>query len=126
MKKALAFIPRLFTALVIAHGVFTGLIKKKGVFAATSKGWKSQETFAFFSPIREELIMLIALILAIISWVWARGTADIETRLWASILALQCIPYIASVACQIAAYLPERRVTGTPLERIEPELRASP
>ena len=79
----------------------------------------------FFSPIREELGMLIALILAIMSLILTRGTIDTETGLWASILALQCIPYIASIACQAAAYLPERPVVEA-LGRIEPELRTSP
>jgi hypothetical protein len=82
--------------------------------------------FAFFGPIREELGMLIALILAIMSVVWTRGAIDAETRLWVGILSLQCIPYMASVACQIAAYLPEQRGKEVLLERIEPELRASP
>lgn len=46
-----------------------------------------------------------------------RGTGDIEAMLWIGILALQCIPYTASILCQIAAYLPERTHTtpeGTP------------
>ncbi|MDR2209645.1 MAG: glycosyltransferase [Azoarcus sp.] len=111
-------------AHAVARGVFTGLIKKKGVFVVTPKGWKAKGALAFFGPIREELGMFIALILAIISLFWVRGTAGTETRLWASILALQCIPYIASVACQIAAYLPERRGVVPPPERLEPKLRA--
>ncbi|MDR3087081.1 MAG: glycosyltransferase [Azoarcus sp.] len=99
-------------AHAIARGVFTGLFKKKGVFVVTPKGWKAKGAFAFFGPIREELGMLIALILAIIALVWTRGAGDSETRLWVGILALQCIPYTASILCQIAAYLPERRVPG--------------
>ena len=44
-------------------------------------------------------------------------TGDIEAMLWIGILALQCIPYTASILCQIAAYQPERSKTtpeGTP------------
>jgi hypothetical protein len=109
----------------IARGVFTGLTRKKGVFVVTPKGWKAKGAFAFFGPIREELGMLIALILAIMSVVWTPGVGDAHTHLWAGILALQCIPYIASVACQIAAYLPERRSSMPPLDKPGPELLSS-
>jgi exo-beta-1,3-glucanase (GH17 family)/cellulose synthase/poly-beta-1,6-N-acetylglucosamine synthase-like glycosyltransferase len=103
-------------AHAIASGVFTGLVKKKGVFVVTPKGWKAKGAFAFFGPIREELGMLVALILAIIALALERGIGDLETRLWVGILALQCIPYVASIACQIAAYLPERHVPATSSE----------
>ncbi|MDR2689609.1 MAG: glycosyltransferase, partial [Azoarcus sp.] len=95
-------------AHAIARGVFTGLFKKKGVFVVTPKGWKAKGTFAFFGPIREELGLLVALILAIAALVGQQGIDHLEARLWAGILALQCIPYLASVVCQVAAYLPER------------------
>jgi exo-beta-1,3-glucanase (GH17 family)/cellulose synthase/poly-beta-1,6-N-acetylglucosamine synthase-like glycosyltransferase len=113
-------------AHAVARGVFTGLIKKKGVFVVTPKGWKAKGAFAFFGPIREELGMFIALILAIMSLIWTHDTTGTETRLWAAILALQCIPYMASIACQIAAYIPERRRVETLPERLEPTLRALP
>ncbi|MDR2260712.1 MAG: glycosyltransferase [Azoarcus sp.] len=96
-------------AHTIARGVFTGLVKKKGVFVVTPKGWKAKGAFAFFGPIREELGLLSALVLAIAALFQARGASDLEMRLWIGILALQCIPYMAALACQIAAYLPERR-----------------
>ncbi|MDR0700857.1 MAG: glycosyltransferase [Azoarcus sp.] len=108
----------------IARGVFTGLVKKKGVFIVTPKGWKTQGAFAFFSPIREELGMLVALVLAIMAVVWKRGAGDAETQLWVGILALQCIPYMASLACQIASYLPERRAPT--LSPPGPELSPTP
>ncbi|MDR0563520.1 MAG: glycosyltransferase [Azoarcus sp.] len=96
-------------AHAIARGVFIGLFKKKGVFVVTPKGWKAKGALAFFGPIREELGMFVALILAMMSLVWTRGFGDSETRLWIGILGLQCVPYLAAFACQIAAYLPERR-----------------
>lgn len=95
-------------AHAIARGVFTGLVKKKGVFVVTPKGWKAKGALAFFGPIREELGMLIALILGAVALVALRGANDLETQLWVGILALQCIPYVASIACQVAAYMPER------------------
>ncbi|ANQ84450.1 putative Beta-(1-3)-glucosyl transferase [Azoarcus olearius] len=95
-------------AHAIARGVFTGLVKRKGVFVVTPKGWKAKGALAFFGPIREELGMLFALILGAVALVTLRGANDLETQLWVGILALQCIPYVAAIACQIAAYMPER------------------
>lgn len=95
-------------AHAIARGVFAGLVKKRGEFVRTPKGWKDKGTLAFFSPIREEIGLLFALILGSVVLVWLRGANDLEAQLWVGILALQCIPYVAAIACQIASYMPER------------------
>lgn len=95
-------------AHAIARGVFTGLVKKKGVFVRTPKGWRAQGALAFFGPIREEIGMLVALLLGAFALVSLRGANDLETQLWVGILCLQCIPYVAAIACQIAAYMPEK------------------
>lgn len=95
-------------AHAIARGVFAGLWKKHGTFVVTPKGWKAKGALAFFGPIREEIGMLVALLLGIFAVLAAQGGAQLETRLWVGILGLQCIPYLASIACQVAAYLPER------------------
>jgi exo-beta-1,3-glucanase (GH17 family)/cellulose synthase/poly-beta-1,6-N-acetylglucosamine synthase-like glycosyltransferase len=97
-------------AHAIARGVFTGLVKKKGVFVVTPKGWKAKGTLAFFGPIREELGMLSALALAAIALACQHGVGAVEAKLWICILSLQCIPYLASIICQVAAYLPEAPV----------------
>lgn len=95
-------------AHAIARGVFAGLWKKHGTFVVTPKGWKAKGALAFFGPIREELGLLGALLLGIAAMLSMHGLDQIETRLWVGILALQCIPYVASIACQVAAYMPER------------------
>lgn len=95
-------------AHAVARGVFAGLVKKKGVFVRTPKGWRASGALAFFGPIREELGMLVALLLGVFGLVHLRGADNLETQLWIGILLLQCIPYLAAIACQIAAYLPER------------------
>ena len=97
-------------AHAIARGVFAGLWKKHGTFVVTPKGWKAKGALAFFGPIREEIGMLVALLLGIAAMLWAQDGTQLETRLWVGILALQCIPYLASIACQIAAYMPERKL----------------
>ncbi|MBR0565182.1 glycosyltransferase [Azoarcus sp. L1K30] len=98
----------------IARGVFAGLAKKKGEFVVTPKGWKAKGALAFFGPIREEMGMLFALLLGAISLVAMRGADSIETQLWVGILCLQCIPYVASIGCQIAAYMPDRQDSTDP------------
>ncbi|MDR2032529.1 MAG: glycosyltransferase [Azoarcus sp.] len=133
-------------AHTIARGVFTGLVKEKGVFVVTPKGWKAKGAFAFFGPIREELALLAALLLAIVALFLARARdlemqtlsktpggdpqtqalphgGDVEMLLWVGILALQCIPYVAALACQIAAYLPERQSLPKPGRELLPAPR---
>ncbi|WP_211090121.1 glycosyltransferase family 2 protein [Pseudothauera nasutitermitis] len=101
-------------AHAIARGVFAGLWKKHGTFVVTPKGWKAKGALAFFGPIREELGMLFALLLGIFALLQLQDGTQLETRLWVGILGLQCIPYLAAIACQVAAYLPER-ATPAPL-----------
>lgn len=101
-------------AHAIAHGVFAGLIKRHGTFVRTPKGWKAKGAFAFFGPIREELLMLFALLVGMWTLAELRGTGDIEAMLWIGILALQCIPYVASILCQIAAYMPDKKPATPP------------
>ncbi len=95
-------------AHAIARGVFAGLVIKKGVFVRTPKGWRGGGALAFFNPIREEIGMLVALVLGAAALVMLRGANDLETQLWVGILSLQCIPYVAAIACQVAAYMPDR------------------
>ena len=102
-------------AHAIARGVFAGLVKRRGEFVRTPKGWKDKGTLAFFSPLREEIGLLLALVLGAVVLVLQRGYDDIEVQLWVGILALQCVPYVASIACQVASYMPEAE-PAKPLE----------
>lgn len=97
-------------AHAIARGVFAGLVKRRGEFVRTPKGWKDKGTLAFFSPIREEIGLLFALTCGAGVMVFQRGYDDLEVQLWVGILALQCIPYLAAIACQVASYMPEREL----------------
>ncbi|MFN3985046.1 MAG: glycosyltransferase [Rhodocyclaceae bacterium] len=103
-------------AHAIARGVFAGLFKRHGEFVRTPKAWKAKGSLAFFGPIREELLMLLALVGAAATLIALRGYNDLEAQLWVAILGLQCVPYLASIACQVAAYLPERSI-GDDAER---------
>lgn len=96
-------------AHAISRGIFAGIVKRHGEFVRTPKGWKAQGRLAFFAPIREEILLLVALLTAIGVLLITHGSTDLEARLWIGILALQTIPYLAAIACQFAAYRPERQ-----------------
>jgi exo-beta-1,3-glucanase (GH17 family)/cellulose synthase/poly-beta-1,6-N-acetylglucosamine synthase-like glycosyltransferase len=93
----------------IARGIFAGIFKKKGEFVVTPKGWKKKGGLAFFSPIREELGLLCALSLCAWATFHALDTREVATQAWIVVLLLEVIPYLAALACQIAAYWPESR-----------------
>jgi exo-beta-1,3-glucanase (GH17 family)/cellulose synthase/poly-beta-1,6-N-acetylglucosamine synthase-like glycosyltransferase len=103
----------------IARGVLAGLFYKSGVFQITSKGKnpasavtaKSSVTANVFAPAREELLLLCALLLAIIAVALTRSEGHTESALWMLMLALQALPYVASLLCAIAASWPQREAS---------------
>ena len=95
----------------IARGIFAGIVKKKGTFVVTPKGWKAKGGLAFFSPIREEMGLLLALLLGAGITALTLGTHDAAAKAWIAVLLLETIPYWAALGCQIAAYWPEKQPT---------------
>jgi hypothetical protein len=53
--------------------------------------------FAAFAPVREEVLMAVALALAIVGMALHYGTQYIESTLWIFILAAQSIPYVSAM-----------------------------
>jgi hypothetical protein len=83
----------------IARGILHGLTRKKTAFVVTAKSRRlGQSSLAAFAPAREELLMAVALILAIIGMATSYGTRFIEGTLWMFILAAQSLPYLSAVA----------------------------
>ncbi|MEO8418968.1 MAG: glycosyltransferase [Methylophilaceae bacterium] len=91
----------------IARGIIMGIIQKNGVFKPTAKG-KMAGKLNFLNPIREEVLLLLALMLSGASMLATRGFNNIDTQLWVTMLALQSLPYLSTLACQIIAQLPDR------------------
>jgi len=83
----------------IARGILHGLTRKKTAFVVTAKkrrmGGSSLDAFA---PVREELLMALALILCIVGMAHAYGTRYVEGTLWMFILGAQSVPYLSAVA----------------------------
>ncbi|OOG35757.1 benzoate transporter [Rhodanobacter sp. C06] len=82
----------------IARGILHGLTREKTSFVVTAKSRRmGGSSFAAFAPVREELLMAIALVLCIVGMALGYGTRYIEGILWMFILAAQSIPYVSAV-----------------------------
>jgi exo-beta-1,3-glucanase (GH17 family)/cellulose synthase/poly-beta-1,6-N-acetylglucosamine synthase-like glycosyltransferase len=100
----------------IASGVLEGLFTKAGVFQITVKGGQPTPANAagrikgWLAAAREEVLLLTALLIAIAAVAITRKADHAESLLWMLMLALQALPYLAALACAVAASLPQRRV----------------
>lgn len=92
----------------IARGVIMGLIQEHGVFKPTAKGKGTGGKLSLLNPIREEALLLLALILSGMTMLATRGFNNIDAQLWVLMLTLQSLPYISTAACQIIAQMPDR------------------
>ncbi|QWT20603.1 glycosyltransferase [Bacillus sp. NP157] len=82
----------------IARGILHGLTREKTAFVVTAKSRRMGGSgFAAFSPVREEVLMAVALLLAIIGMATHYGTQYVESTLWMFILAAQSIPYVSAM-----------------------------
>jgi hypothetical protein len=82
----------------IARGIWRGLFRKQGVFVRTAKRRRlTKKGPGAFTPVREELLMAIALALAIVGMAIAYGGRYLEGQLWMLILAAQAIPYVSAL-----------------------------
>jgi len=106
----------------IARGIYLGLWKKKGEFVRTAKSRRMSKRPNPFTAVREELLMFIAIVLAIAGMLglpgllghWINGTVEppgtrhltdySEGKLWIFILAAQAIPYLSAlIGAMVAA-----------------------
>ncbi|HET6555453.1 MAG TPA: glycosyltransferase family 2 protein [Dyella sp.] len=82
----------------IARGILHGLTREKTSFVVTAKSRRlGGSNFAAFAPVREELLMAIALLGCVIGMGMRFGTQYVEGTLWMFILAAQSIPYVSAV-----------------------------
>jgi hypothetical protein len=83
----------------IARGILHGLTREKTAFVVTAKSRRmGGSSFAAFAPVREEGLMAIALLLAVIGMGMHYGTSYVESVLWMFILGAQSIPYVSALA----------------------------
>ncbi len=82
----------------IARGILHGLTREKTSFVVTAKSRRlGGSNFAAFAPVREEMLMAIALLGCVIGMGLRFGTEYVEGELWMFILAAQSIPYVSAV-----------------------------
>jgi len=88
----------------IARGIIHGLTRKKTAFIVTAKSRRlGESSFAAFTPVREEMLMVLGLALAVTGMAKAFGTSYLESILWMFILSASSIPYVsATVGAWIA------------------------
>lgn len=99
----------------IARGVLAGLFTKTGVFQITAKGGREVPSRTWAAAVREEMLLLTALFVAIAAIALTRKAGHAESQLWMLMLALQALPYLAAIACAVVAALPQHsaRVSNT-------------
>ena len=112
----------------VARGVLSGLFTATGTFHVTSKGGpplhiavsrRKRRSSRWLVPAREEILLLVALLVAIAAVAITRRAGHAESLLWMLMLALQALPYLAALGCAMAAALPQRQpvranVSGAP------------
>lgn len=87
----------------IARGIFAGLTQKTGTFVVTPKGWKAKKGFhAIIGPIREELGMLLTIVLAISAYIYTHELT-LSVVSWIGVMLMQSIPYICALICQLVS-----------------------
>ena len=90
----------------IARGILHGLTREKTSFVVTAKSRRlGGSNFAAFAPVREEMLMFIALALCIIGMAKSTAAHFTEGQLWMFILAAQSIPYVSAL---IGAWIAHR------------------
>jgi hypothetical protein len=90
----------------IARGILHGLTREKTSFVVTAKSRRlGGSNFAAFAPVREEMLMFIALALCVIGMAKSTAAHFTEGQLWMFILAAQSIPYVSAL---IGAWIAHR------------------
>jgi exo-beta-1,3-glucanase (GH17 family)/cellulose synthase/poly-beta-1,6-N-acetylglucosamine synthase-like glycosyltransferase len=111
----------------IARGIYLGLWKKQGEFVRTAKSRRLSKRPNPFAAVQEELLMFIAIALAIFGMLdlpgalnhWISGVRELpdtrhltdynEGKLWIAILTAQAIPYLSAlIGATVAARAGEK------------------
>lgn len=102
-----------------ARGILKGLCSKQHPFERTAKSRRMRRRPSAFSAAREELLLLLALWLAIGGLLAGPGTEPPEARLWVAILAAQSLPYLSAVVmAMISARSSDRPAVAKPLQAV--------
>lgn len=91
----------------IARAMLTGFITRGIGFFRTPKNAQANAFLKALGDAREELLFVVALVLAIVGVMLRKDSDMLDVRIWATVLAIQAIPYSASVVVSLISGLPK-------------------
>ncbi|NCC77382.1 MAG: beta-(1-3)-glucosyl transferase, partial [Clostridia bacterium] len=99
----------------IARAMLTGFITRKIGFFRTPKKAQANAFFKALGDAREELLFAVALVLSIVGVLLRKDGDMLDVQIWASVLAIQAIPYSAAVLISLISGLPKlpAKLVGT-------------
>lgn len=93
----------------IARGIFRGLLAREHPFTRTAKRRRLHRQPSALAAVREETLMLAALLAGIFGVAATPGNEVLEAQLWSVILVAQSIPYASAVLAAWVAARANRR-----------------
>lgn len=99
----------------IARAMLTGFITRKIGFFRTPKKAQANAFLKALGDAREELLFTVGLCLAILGVLLRKDGDMLDVQIWALVLAIQAIPYTASVVVSLISGLPKlpAKLVGT-------------
>ena len=90
----------------IARAMLTGFITSKIGFFRTPKNVQANALVQALANAREELFFAIALLASMVAILLRKDGMLLDIRIWAAVLLVQCVPYLAAVTVSIISGLP--------------------
>ncbi|MDY0389594.1 glycosyltransferase [Desulfobulbus oligotrophicus] len=91
----------------IARAMLTGFLTRRIGFFRTPKNAQANAFIKALGDAREELLFVIALVLAIIGIMLRDDSDMLDVRIWVTVLTIQSLPYFASVVVSLISGLPK-------------------
>lgn len=95
----------------VARAVWQGLLTSNKPFFRTPKCADKPPLFQAFLMAREEIILLIALIICAVWILWRATVQNQDAVLWASMLGVQTLPYWAALYVSVINVMPHKPKT---------------
>ena len=90
----------------IARAMLTGFITSKIGFFRTPKNAQANALSQALANAREELFFAVALLVSMVVILLRKDGMLLDIRIWAAVLFIQCVPYLAAVAVSIISGMP--------------------
>jgi exo-beta-1,3-glucanase (GH17 family)/cellulose synthase/poly-beta-1,6-N-acetylglucosamine synthase-like glycosyltransferase len=104
-----AFLSGLSLTHTVARGVLKGLFTNNQPFLRTPKNEKRGALLAGLAVIRQELLLLLALVAAIIAMSSIDHFNNLIGKLWITVLSVQMVPYLATLIVTLISIWPAKR-----------------